>query len=706
MSAVAYRVEGDVAVLTVDAPPVNALGLAVRQGLLAGLDRAVVDDAVAAVVLICAGSTFIAGADISEFGTAKALAEPRIRTIQDLLEASSKPVVAAIHGTALGGGLEVALACHARVAVASAKLGLPEVKLGLLPGAGGTVRLPRLVGPEVALDMITSGAPIAATRALELGVIDVIVEDLEAGAIAYAAGLATDGAPLPVMARDERLRDVDPALFADYRLKVGKKARGQIAPFRIVDCVEAACRLPGAEALAFEAAAFAELLASDQRKGLVHYFFAEREARKIPGLPTDLAPQPIRKVAVIGAGLMGGGIAMVFANAGIAVTLVDVGQEALERGLGVIRKTYAASVARGSTPQAKADRALALIHTTTDYAELRDVDLAIEAVFENMGVKQAIFARLDAATPAHAILASNTSGLDIDAIASATLRPERVIGIHFFSPANVMKLMENVRGAQTSPEVIATVMALGRQLGKVPVLAGNCDGFIGNRMLQYYSGEAEFMLIEGATPEQVDRVAESFGMAMGPLAMRDLSALDLNTVVRAARREAFPDERCTLIVERLVEAGRCGQKTSKGYYRYEGRTRLPDPEALAIIEAHSRELGVARRAFSDEEIRDRLFMPLVNEGAKELEEGIALRAGDIDVVWVNGYAFPAHRGGPMFWGEQMGLDKVAAMAERLAAANGERWAPGPLLRRLAETGRGWSAVGEVLAELRGEMQVA
>jgi len=698
MSSVDYSLDGDIAVLTVNHPPVNALSLSVREGLDAGVSRALADPAVKAIVIRGGGTTFIAGADITEFGTPRSTQPPRLQDIQTALERSPKPTVAAIHGTALGGGLELALACHARIALASAKVGLPEVKLGLLPGAGGTVRLPRLTGPQAALELITSGEHVPAPRGEALGIVDAIVPDIDAAAVAYARRLAAEGAPTPVMGREDKVRGVDPALFEEFRNSIGKKARGQVAPYKIIDCVEAACRLAPAEAIAFERTAFNELLNGDQRKALIHYFFAEREARKIPDVPASVQPLPIRKAAVIGAGLMGGGIAMVFANAGIPVLLVDVTAEALAKGRSIIEKNYATSVARGSMSQDRMDRALSLIGGVTDYAALGDVDLVVEAVFEKMELKKEIFARLDAATPPHAILGSNTSSLNIDEIASATSRPDKVIGVHFFSPANVMKLLENVRGAKSSPQTIATVMALGKQLGKVPVLAGNCDGFIGNRMLQYYTGEAEYMLEEGATPEQIDRVAEGFGMAMGPLAMRDMAGMDTSILVRAARRLTLPsDERLPPIVEALVDAGRIGQKNGKGYYRYEGRTRIPDPEAIAIIEAVSREQGIERRPFTDEEVRDRLFHPLVNEGAKELEEGIALRASDIDVVWVNGYGFPAHRGGPMFWGEASGLDRVVATAKMLGAKNGRRWRPSPLLERLAAAGKGFADAPAFLA---------
>ncbi len=694
MTNVDYTVDGDIAVLRVEHPPVNALSHSVRLYLMDGMRRAQADDRVAALVILGGGSTFMAGADIGEFGTAKSEAPPRLKDIQDALETSAKPTVAAIHGAALGGGLEIALACHARVAIIDAKLGLPEVRLGLLPGAGGTVRLPRLVGPTVALDLMTSGDHVPARRAYDLGIVDAIVDDARQGGIDYARRLARGGLPPSVISRDEKVRNVDPAIFAAYRAGLARKSRGQIAPLKIVDCVEAACTLSATEALAVESAAFQELLNGDQRKALTHYFFAEREARKILGLPPTVTFPSIQRVAVIGAGTMGGGIAMVFANAGMPVVLLDASGDALAKGRSAIEKNYAASVRRGSMSEAQMESALARIRGTTDYSDLGDADLAVEAVFEDMDLKKQIFAQLDAATPSRAILGTNTSSLDIDEIANATKRPEQVIGTHFFSPANVMKLMENVRGSKTSLKTIAAVMALGKSIGKITVLAGNCDGFIGNRMLQFYTGEAEFMLEEGATPEQIDRVAEAFGMAMGPLAMRDLAGMDVACLVRKERRKRYPDLRMSPILERLVETGRLGQKNGKGYYRYEGRVRSLDSEAMSVIESVSRELGIKRRDFSDDEVRSRLFHPLVNEGAKELEEGIAARAGDIDVVWVNGYSFPAHRGGPMYWGEADGLAAVLETARMLGAKHGPRWSPSALLGRLVASGAGWGGIPE------------
>lgn len=699
MSAVEYAVENEVAVLTVAYPPVNALSLAVRTGLGEGLARALADDAVKAVVVIGGGKTFIAGADISEFGTPNSAAEPRLQTLQAQFEASPKPIVAAIHGTALGGGLELALTAHARVAVGTAKVGLPEVKLGLLPGAGGTIRLPRLTGVEVALEAITTGRHIGAVEANKLGIVDAIVFDLKPDAIGYARKLAAGGTPVPVRNRNDKITNIDPKVFADFRARSQKKWRGQIAPARIVDVIEAATTMSFDEAKAFENKQFKALMEGDQRKALIHAFFAEREARKIPDVPADTKALPIRKVVVIGSGLMGGGIAMSFANAGIPVKLLDVNAEALERGMAAIRKTYETSLGRGSITQAQMDDRLSRIAPIGGYDDLGDVDMAIEAVFEDMELKKSIFATLDKATPPHAILGTNTSSLDIDQIASATSRPDKVIGAHFFSPANVMKLLEAVRGSKTSAETIATVMDLGKKIGKAPVLAGNCDGFIGNRMLQYYTVNAEYMLERGATPEQIDRVAEQFGMAMGPLAMRDLAGMAQAVNVRAVRKLTLPaDERMPELVERMVENGRIGQRSGSGFYRYEGRDRLPDPAALEIIAAEATRQGIEQRTFTNEEILARLFHPLINEGAKELEEGIAIRASDIDVAWMNGYGFPIHTGGPMFWGEQIGLDKVLETARTLGAENGQtRWGPSKLLERLVAEGKGWKDAPALLA---------
>ena len=689
MSAVNYRVERGVAVLTIVNPPVNALSLPVRAGLAQGLQRAQADASVSAIVLAGAGGIFSAGADINEVASGAVLEAPITRDLQAQMEASAKPLVAALEGLALGGGFELALACHWRVAARNARVGLPEVKLGLIPGAGGTVRFTRLAGPAAALEAITSGAQLPAARALALGLIDAVAEAALPAAVQLALQVVSEGRALRVtLDLTERIRIVDPGVFAAFRQKIQTKARGQLAPWRIIDSIEAACTRPQEEALRLEREYFIECRDSPQRQALVHLFFAEREARKIPGIPADTPTRPIRRAAVIGAGTMGGGIAMNFANAGIPVSVLELSAEALERGLGLIAKNYGASVSRGSLTRQDADEALARIKGVSDYAALADADLIIEAVFENLKVKQEVFARLDQVAAPNAILATNTSTLDIDAIAASTSRPQAVVGTHFFSPANVMKLLENVRGKHTAPEVIATVMALGRTLGKVPVLAGNCDGFIGNRMLGFYGLEAEFLLEEGATPEQIDRVMEVFGFAMGPLAVRDLAGNDVGFMIRKGRKLPA-DERFSPILERLVGEGRLGQKSGQGFYRYEGRTRIPDPAVLKIIEQVSRERGIRRREIPDEEIRDRLLHPLVNEGARILEEGIALRPGDIDIVYVNGYGFPAWRGGPMYWAEQSGLERVVKTTQGLAPTHGARWGPAPLLLRRVAEGRGW-----------------
>jgi 3-hydroxyacyl-CoA dehydrogenase len=690
--AVSYRLEGEIALLSFANPPVNALSLVVRTGLMEGLERAAADDAVRALVITGAGGTFSSGADINEIASGAALTAPTLRDLQAYMESSRKPLVAAIDGIAFGGGFEIALTCHWRAGSRAAKLGLPEVKLGLLPGAGGTQRFTRLAGPAAALEAITSGAPIATPRALELRLLDAVAEDAVAAACRLARQALAEHWPLRVTSEiSEHLREGTPELFAEFRRRVAAKARGQVAPLRIIDSIEAACTRPKEEAFRLERQYFLECRDSPQRKALTHVFFAEREARRIPGLPADTAPLPVRSAAVIGAGTMGGGIAMNFANAGIAVALLEVSPQALERGLGVIRANYGASVKRGSLTQARADEALGLIRGVSDYQALREADIIIEAVFEDLEVKRGVMAKLDQVAAPHAILATNTSTLDIDALAASTTRPDKVVGTHFFSPANVMKLLENVRGQHTSAQTIATVMALGRTLGKIPVLAGNCDGFIGNRMLMFYGSEAEFLLEEGATPEQIDRVMEAFGFAMGPLAVRDLAGNDVGFLIRKGRKLPA-DERWSPILERIVAAGRLGQKSGKGFYRYEGRTRSVDPEVTALIEEVSRELGIRRRAIADEEILERLLHPLINEGARILEQGIAIRASDIDVVYVYGYGFPAYRGGPMFYGEESGLGRVVETMQRLAPTHGARWRPAPLLERLALEGGGFRSV--------------
>jgi 3-hydroxyacyl-CoA dehydrogenase len=689
VSAVNYTLAGEIAVLTMSNPPVNALALPVRTGLMQGLERAAGDAAVSAIVLTGAGGCFSGGADINEIASGAALTPPTLRDLQAQMEALRKPLVAAIDGIALGGGFELALACHWRVAGRDAKVGLPEVKLGLIPGAGGTQRFTRLAGPAAALEAIVSGAQIPAERAHELRLVDAVGDRALESAIAFAREAASERRPLRVTSEiTEHVGSVERSLFADFRRKIEPKARGQLAPWKIIEAVEVASTQPKEEALRFEREAFVACRDSPQRRALTHVFFSEREARRVPGLPSEVTPRPIRAAAVVGAGTMGGGIAMCFANAGVQVKVLEVSREALDRGLAVVRRNYESSVARGRLAQPRADRALALIEGVTDYAALSTADIVIEAVFEELKVKQEVFALLDRIAQPEAILATNTSTLDIDAIAESTSRPQQVVGTHFFSPANVMRLLENVRGRHTSAQTVATVMALGRTLGKVTVLAGNCDGFIGNRMLMFYGSEAEFLLEEGATPEQIDGVMEAFGFAMGPLAVRDLAGNDVGFLIRKGRKLP-PDERWSLILERLVAEGRLGQKAGKGFYRYEGRRRIPDPQVLSIIEAVSRERGIERREIPDEEIVERLLHPLVNEGARIVEEGIALRASDIDVVYVNGYGFPAYKGGPMFWAESQGLARVVHTMQRLAPTHGARWRPAALLERLVASGEGF-----------------
>ncbi len=692
MAEVTCRVADGVAVLEIRHPPVNALSHSVRCELQEHVRRLASDLQVGGIVLTGSEGRFIAGADIHEFETGAHLKAPTIRDLQQQLEVSSKPVVAAIHGAALGGGLELAMACHWRIASRSARVGLPEVRLGLIPGSGGTQRFPRLAGPQAALEYITSGEHIPAARALELGLLDETAEDAVAVAITLAQRVWRDGRPLQVVSlRNDRITGVSPELFQEFRRRIERKARGQLAPWKIIDCIEAACTLPRDEAFRFERASFMECSQSPQHKALVHLFFAEREARRIPDLSEGVEPLPVRSVGIVGAGTMGSGIAMVFANARIPVKLLEISKDALERGIESIRKNYAGSVDRGSVTRESASESQSLIEGVTDYAALADRDLIIEAVFEDLEIKKQVFARLSQAAAPTAVLATNTSALDVDAIAAAATHPERVIGLHFFSPAQVMKLLEVVRGKRSSAAALTTAMALARRVGKVAVLSGNCDGFIGNRMWQFYTAEAEFLLEEGATPEQVDGVMEAFGFAMGPLAVRDLAGNDVGLAIRK-RRQLPRDERTSPLLAKLVEQGRLGQKIGKGYYRYEGRVRRPDPEVTALIEEISLERGIQRRHIGDEEILARLLHPLVNEGARILAERIASRASDIDLVYVNGYGFPAYRGGPMFWADTIGLEKVVATMRSLAPTHGARWAPAPLLVELAGSGRGFGSL--------------
>ena len=689
--AVRLELQGEIALITVNNPPVNALGHAVREGLLQAFQSAEADSQVRAVVLACEGSTFIAGADIKEFG--KPPQAPSLPEVIEAIEGSTKPSVAVIHGTALGGGLEVALGCHYRIARKDAKVGLPEVKLGLLPGAGGTQRLPRLAGVEKALDMIVSGTPISAAEAVEHHIVDELFEgDLREAGLAYARRLVDEGrGPRRTGEQTQGLEGVDnEALIRAKHAEVAKRMPGLFSPLRCIAAVEAATKLPLAEGLKRERELFAECLNSPQRGALIHSFFSERQAGKINDLPADVKPRTINMAAVIGGGTMGVGIAMSFANAGVPVKLLEINDEALQRGLQRARDTYAASVKRGSLTEDTMEQRLALVEGVTDYAALAEADVVVEAVFEEMGVKQQVFEQLDAVCKPGAILASNTSSLDLDAIAAFTKRPEDVVGLHFFSPANVMRLLEVVRGEKTSNEVLATAMAIGKQLKKVSVVVGVCDGFVGNRMVFQYGREAEFLLEEGATPGQVDGALRNFGMAMGPFAMRDLSGLDIGQAIRKRQRATLPAHLdFPTVSDKLCATGMLGQKTGAGYYRYEpgNRTPLENPELAPMLEAASREKGIERRELDEQYIIERTIYALVNEGAKILEEGIAQRSSDIDIIYLNGYGFPAFRGGPMFYADSVGLDKVLARVKELHARCGDWWKPAPLLEKLAAEGR-------------------
>ena len=687
---VSYQLKENIGVIVVNSPPVNALSQSVREGILKAVDRAQ-EDRSEAIVLRCDGRTFIAGADITEFG--KPPKAPGLPEVLSAIENSKKPVIAAIHGTALGGGFEVSLACHYRCAIPSAKVGLPEVKLGLLPGAGGTQRVPRLAGVKAALDMITGGNPISAPKAQEMGLIDetFTAEDLENSAIAYARELRITGAPL------KRVRDItiDPAtldnrFFDEARVRLAKRARGQIAQERIVSCLEAAVNLPMDEGLAKERELFGELVSSPESAAMRHIFFAERQAAKIKDLPKSAVSRDIKKVAIIGGGTMGGGIAMCFAGVGIPVVLVEADEKSLERGLATIRKNYSITVQKGKLSAEKMEQLISTISGTISYDDIADVDLVIEAVFENLDLKKELFAKLDLVCKSGAILATNTSYQDVDAIAAATSRPEDVVGMHFFSPANVMKLLEVVRGYRTADNVLATSMMIGKKIGKVCALSGVCYGFIGNRMLGGYGREAQMLLLDGCTPARVDSALERFGMAMGPLAMGDLAGLDVGYKARQARTDLPNDPRLYRMGTLLVEMGRYGQKTGSGFYKYDSETRRrqSDPEIESMIKTEAAKLGVEQREVEESEIIARCLYPLINEGAKILEEGISQRPSDIDVVYVFGYAFPVAKGGPMFYADQVGLknvyDKICEFRDRYGE---QYWQPSPLLEQLAKEGK-------------------
>ena len=645
-----------IAIVTVDSPPVNALSAAVRGGIFECMKSAIADPEVKAIVLTCGGRTFIAGADITEFG--KPPKPPGLHEVLVAMENSPKPIIAAIHGTALGGGLEVALACHYRVATKEARLGLPEVKLGLLPGAGGTQRLPRAIGPEMAVKMIVTGDPISAAEALKNGLIEEIVEGPASGGEAFARKVLAEKRPLRKLRDDDSklaAAKADISIFTNAVAALTKKARGLEAPFAAADAVRAAIELPFDEGLKKEREGFLKLVSSDQSKAQRYAFFSEREAAKVAGVPDGTKPRNVERVAIIGAGTMGGGIAMSFANAGIPVTLIETGEEQLKRGMGVMQKNYEATAARGGIPADAPAKRMGLITGVVGLENVKDADLVIEAVFETMAVKKEVFAALDKFAKPGAVLASNTSYLNIDEIAKVTSRPQDVLGMHFFSPANVMKLCEIVRAAKTAPDALTTAVSIARKIAKVPAVVGVCDGFVGNRMLAQRGKQSEKLLFEGALPQQVDAVVTKFGMPMGPFAMGDLAGLDIGW--RSRKDRGLKSE----IADALCEAGRFGQKTGKGYYKYEGGSRspMPDPEVEKLIAETLQRLGRKTRVVSDDEILERMMYPMINEGARILEEGIAARPSDIDVIWLYGYGWPIYRGGPMFYADQVGLKHIA-----------------------------------------------
>ena len=679
---VALHRDGAIAVVVVDNPPVNALKHEVRLGLRDAFANANADKEVAGIVLTCAGRTFIAGADIGEFG--KPAQSPSLIDVNGQIEAIEKPVVAAMFGSPLGGGLEITLACHFRIAAPATRLGLPEIKLGLIPGAGGTQRLPRLVGMEKAMAMILSGDPIPAKEALALGLIDEIFEgDPAAAGVAFLHKVIADKRPLRrVRDFDDKLKGLraQPDKFAELAAPFAKRARGLEAPSAALEALRWTLDVPVERALEAERKKFMELLAGDQSKAQRHIFFAEREANKVPGLGKEVKPRDIKQVAVIGAGTMGGGISMSFANAGIPVTVVETAEDALKRGFGVMEKNYKTSAARGALREEDVGKRMGLLTGTTDFAAIKDADLVIEAVFEEMPIKKEVFGKLDKLSRTGAVLATNTSYLDVNEIAATTARPASVLGMHFFSPANVMRLLEIVRGDKTAPDVLATAVAAARRIGKVPVVVGVCHGFVGNRMLRARSIEGEKLLLEGALPHEVDGALTEFGFPMGPFAMGDLAGLDVGWRMR--KSQGIRAE----IADTLCEQGRYGQKTGKGFYLYEAGSRAgrPDPEVEHLIVAASKRLGVARRPIDKKEIVERLIFPMINEGARVLEEGIALRSGDIDVIWVYGYGFPRWRGGPMFYADMVGLPYIRDRLAALAKSSGDkRHEPAALLARLA-----------------------
>ena len=688
-----YQAHGDIAVITLANPPVNGLGHATRTGIVDGVTRALDDASIKAIVLVGEGKGFSGGADIREFNTPKALQEPSLHTVIRVVESAAKPVVAAIHGLAMGGGLELALGCHYRVAVAGAQIALPEVKLGILPGAGGTQRLPRVLGLEQALNMIVSGTPVMSEKLAGTQLFDQMIDgELLPGALAFARSIA-DRRPLPKV-RDIRIKHANAEGYLQFARNTVRAVAGPFpAPLQCVEAVAAAVGKTFDEGLKIERELFLALVQTPESKALRHAFFAERAASKIPDVPADTPLRPIRAAAVIGAGTMGGGIAMNFANAGIPVTILEMKQEALDKGLATIRKNYENTMKKGKLTQEQLDKRMGLITGTLSYEAIGSADIVIEAVFEDMAVKETVFRKLDEVMKPGAILASNTSTLDVDKIAAFTRRPQDVIGTHFFSPANVMKLLEIVRGAKTAKDVLATVMDLAKKIRKTGVVSGVCDGFIGNRMVEQYIRQAGFLLEEGCLPAQVDKAIEKFGFAMGPFRMSDLAGNDIGWYIRKRRYIEKPEVTYSKVADKLCEQGRFGQKTSAGWYDYKAgdRKAYPSEEVNQMIVAHSAEIGVQRRKVSDEEIVERLVYALVNEGAHILEEGIALRASDIDMVYLTGYGFPLFRGGPMFHADTVGLSNVLmAIRQYAKGQHPEAWTPAPLLEKLAAEGKGFN----------------
>ena len=692
MSATEYRQDGNVAVIALNTPPVNGLGHALRSGILAGVDRALGDPSIQAIVLIGQDKNFSGGADIKEFDSPLALAEPNLLTVIAAIEGSHKPVVAAIAGACMGGGLELALGCHFRIAVADAQIALPEVKLGLLPGAGGTQRLPRLIGVETALNMIVSGNTVPAQMLAGSGLFDqVVASDLHGAALSFARQVVSEQRPLK-RARDQTVDYANADAFFQFARNSVKAIAGPFpAPARCIDVVAASLGKSFDEGMGMERKAFIELMHTAESRALRHAFLGERAAGRIADVPDDTPLRPIKLVGVIGAGTMGGGIAMNFANAGIPVKLLETNAEALERGVATIQRNYESALKKGKLKPEQLAQRMALIQPTLEYADLADADLVIEAVYENMDVKRAVFTQLDAVVKHGAILASNTSTLDVDQIAAFTSRPQDVVGLHFFSPANVMRLLEVVRGAHTAKDVLATVMKLAKTIRKLAVVSGVCDGFIGNRMINQYSAQAMQLIEEGALPSQVDRVLEKFGFAMGPFRMSDLAGGDIGWAIRKRQYAENPNMRRELIADRVAEMGRFGQKTGAGWYNYApgDRNARPAPEIDALVNQIRAESGHTPRTIADDEIRDRLVFALVNEGARILAEGIAQRASDIDMVYLNGYGFPMHRGGPMRYADEVGLFNVARRMREFAAqagADAAFWEPAPLLAELAAKG--------------------